>query len=196
MIAYLQKSDHTRNLVRCLQGNRFYTNRQSVMKKIMLIALAGLTVLGATLTGATSCDKVTNGEALTELWVLVAEGELLSADNYTTVSWTPFAAALSAAKRVAGSGNPSLQDINAVTTNLRNTMAGLVSRDLLRGKLQTAIAVSEAWQNDGYTEASWNSFQEALATAKKIYAASDARPDELDKVLNELLAAFDSLSKG
>ncbi len=161
------------------------------MKNIILAAFAGIMMLGA----AASCNKIENSDQLSELIVLIAEGAILSESNYTTETWTPFSAALANAERVAGSASPTASALDAAITNLRNTMGRLVSRDFLRGELKTAIDVSDKWTNDGYTEASWNAFQEALATAKRIYNNADSTPDELQKTLNELSAAFYSLAK-
>jgi Xaa-Pro aminopeptidase len=164
------------------------------MKKIMLATLAGL-FAAAILHFATSCDKVENGGRLTELWVLIAEGELLVPSHYTASSWAPFSAALDNAKSVAAGTAPTLAIIENAITELRKAMHELVNMEKAGENLATAIAVAEAWSNDGYTTASWSAFQNALTAAKGVNSNAASTIDQLDVALQNLQKAFEALAK-
>jgi hypothetical protein len=96
------------------------------MKKLLFFVLAGAVALSAAL-AATSCKKLENAGELAELWVLIAEGELLNESHYTAESWAPFATALAEAERVAGSHAPTLEELRTAIANLHAAMNALVT---------------------------------------------------------------------
>ena len=165
------------------------------MKKCLLYLVAAA-LFTFTLSFSTSCsgDSEIN-ERVAELWILIAEGELLSSSDHTTASWAPFMAALENAKSVVTHDSPTLEALKAAITNLKSTLLALVSKDMVREDLLTAITVSDVWENDGYTDASWTAFRGALDAAKRAYNDSGSTVDALDAALKNLLSTFDSLVK-
>lgn len=163
------------------------------MKKIVFfVACAALAATILTLVEACTGDSEID-HRLARLWVSIAEGELKVRTDHTTASWTPFATALEDAKSVASSSSPTLTAINTAITTLEQAMAGLVNTVVARQNLSTAISVSEAWKNNGYTTASWDAFQSALADARTVRDNAEASADRLDTALKKLMASFNGL---
>ncbi len=98
------------------------------MKKMLLSALTGVMVLGASLGTTTSCEKIENSRELAQLWALILESELQAESDYTPESWIVFQEALSSAEALASSSHPTLEAINVAITNLHDARNALKPR--------------------------------------------------------------------
>ncbi len=165
------------------------------MKKIVSLALAASLLFSAASFVASCGHKIEHRPQITELWVLIAECEMLSPAGHTSASWAPFAAALSHAKSVAGSTSPGAALITAATGELRTAKANLVTGAKVREDLGTAINIASNWPNSGYTAASWAALQNAITAARGAYGNPASTADQLDAALQNLFVAFDSLAK-
>jgi hypothetical protein len=103
------------------------------MKRVILWALGGLFAAVVAIGGFTSCDKVEHPKELGELFALILEGKLQHEGNFTPESWTPFAAALEHAERVAGSKAPTLEALTSAYKTLHDALHALKPRAQPRG---------------------------------------------------------------
>ena len=97
------------------------------MKKMLLSTLAGVMIMGMSLT-TTSCDKIENSQEWLALVVLVAECQTLSEADYTPQSWAAFREALHIAEQVTSNIHPTLESLNKSTADLRAARSALVRR--------------------------------------------------------------------
>lgn len=116
--------------------------------------------------------------------------------NYTQESYAGFEAAIEAAERVLNDPDASALAMRAQIDSLNEALNALVRLDdtvdktELNGYLESALQK----KNDGvYTENSWNSFQAAIASARKASTDVNATREEVDKQTKLLTASYEAL---
>ncbi|MEY8515908.1 InlB B-repeat-containing protein, partial [Lachnospiraceae bacterium 29-84] len=137
--------------------------------------------LRAAIQALTSSNKGELGSLVEEI---EAKGYLAS--DYTKASWQAFQDALTAAKEL---GDVSQAEIDAAKDALLSAEAGLVSIKALKAKISEA----EKIEADGYSGASWKSFQDALELAQAISSKEDATKAEVMAARTHLEASIDAL---
>jgi hypothetical protein len=95
---------------------------------MLLSALGGLVVVAAALGVGSSCGKIENPKEYAELWALILESKLQTQSDFTPESWTPFAAALEHAERVAGSAAPTVETLRGAIDDLHAAFHALVRK--------------------------------------------------------------------
>ncbi|MDR2486675.1 MAG: DUF4430 domain-containing protein, partial [Clostridiales Family XIII bacterium] len=127
----------------------------------------------------------------------IAASELLSEAVYTSASWTPFAAALAAAKTVDQDAQATQGQVDAALSALTAAKAALELKPPVVDKmaLHAAIVASEQLEEAEYIASTWVSFAAALASAKVVDQDGSATQGQVDAALSALNAAKDSLAK-
>lgn len=121
----------------------------------------------------------------------VDEAGKLQEKDYTASTWTPFAAALKAAKDVLANGSATQAQVDKALSDLQAAENALVS---LRG-LNAAVNEADKLQQSDYQPDAWKQFADALAAAKKVQADPDATAKQIEDALVDLLDAQAKLNE-
>lgn len=153
--------------------------------------------LKAAYNGLTKAPTAT-AEEIAALTALITEYEKVTNDGYTEESWKNFTDALAAAKAAVEKEGATTTDISRAKEALEKAHKELTKEatgeaDL--AALNALIAQYEKVTNDGYTEASWKNFTDALAAAKTTAAKENVTQAEVDSAKAALEAAYNGLTK-
>ena len=116
--------------------------------------------------------------------------------NYTEESYKELEDTISAAEKVLNNTESSVDDMKAQITALETAESNLkrlddtVDKTELNGYIKDA---STKTNENQYTDNSWNSFQAALTSAKKVSADVNATKAEVEKQTKLLNAAYEAL---
>lgn len=133
----------------------------------------------------TPVKSVADVAGLKSLVDSVSGDHALKESDYTAASWKAFADALAAAQAQLNIEIPAVADVDRAAENLKAAKDGLVRI----ADLAAAVADAETVTKDGYTDASWTAFADALANAKAVLAKSDATADDVSQALQRLTDA-------
>lgn len=136
-----------------------------------------------------------------------AEKEVIpNKDIYTTESYSKFADALNAAKKVLLDANSAQEAVNQAEKDLLAAISSLqrkpvqpsgdekpTQQELL--DLQTQINRSGNYKKENYDLKSWNEYTKVLADARKIYGDQNATKEQINAALISLKNAESKLQK-
>jgi len=149
------------------------------------------TVTGVTFEGlVAAADK-------TELIDLIEQAEIDIVPNeteYTSASWSEFAAALDHAKTIAGKSNATVQEVANAIAGLYEAYENLVPAVAAnKVALNALIAEAEALDEAIYTLDSWSDLTQALNNARSVSAASNSTQSKVNDAEDWLQNAMDGL---
>lgn len=139
----------------------------------------------------------TTGADFTALNKLIAECEILKAEDYTETSWKTFSEVFIAAKEVAANAQAVQEKVDEAYENLKAACDRLEKTSTTGTDFAELNKLIEAYENlkqDDYTEETWTVFAEALKAAKEVAGRTDATQAEVDSAKSALQAAFDALA--
>ena len=139
-------------------------------------------------------DSLIKGTNMSDLEELVKRAEALKEADYTPLSWTAFATALTEAKDLLANTSASKEEKDSAKAKLQTAMDAL-KKAADTTDLAGLVERSEKLKEEDYTLASWNLFKEALAGAKAVLADTFATEEEVSAAQDELQAAVDGLIK-
>ena len=128
------------------------------------------------------------------LTALINTVKSLKQADYTAASWTALQTALAAAEEIAGNIDVSQTEVDAAKDNLESRKAALVKLGD-KTDLNAAIAAAEELNEDDYLSDTWTLLQEALATAKRTAADTEATEEDVRTAETLLQEAVDALGK-
>lgn len=103
----------------------------------------------------------------TALNLQITEATALQQEDYTTASWTAFAAALADAQSVSAAEDATQETVNAATAALKTAMDALVAR-ADNTNLVAAIDSAKELNGEDYLPDSWTAVANALAEAGRL----------------------------
>lgn len=115
----------------------------------------------------------------TALNLQITEATALQQEDYTTASWTAFAAALADAQSVSAAEDATQETVNAATAALKTAMDALVAR-ADNTNLVAAIDSAKELNGEDYLPDSWTAVVNALAEAEAVAANPDASAEEIE----------------
>ena len=126
------------------------------------------------------------------------EGETLKEADYSLASWKTYVTAKTALeKAIFDNSNVSEAEMKTLIDALNDAKANLekviVSVD--KTELENLYNSYKDKKNDGYTEASWNKFQNALSAVKEILNNPNASKTQISDVTDQLNNAVKGLEK-
>lgn len=128
-----------------------------------------------------------------KLETALARAETVGEESrYDADAWKKFQGALAEAKKVDVKA-VSQEDLDAAAAKLSGAIDKLEVAVLDRAGLSAAIDEARSYAANGYTEASWKKFEDALARAEKALAKTSTTQEDLDAAEADLRAAMDGL---
>ena len=137
----------------------------------------------------------------TELKKLIDACENLKQSDYTQESWNVLAEALKTAKEVEAKTDAKQEEIDSAKNSLQAALDALSPltppnpTDPDFTELNKLISAYGGLNEDDYTQASWEVFEEALEAAKDIAGNTNVAQEEIDNAKNRLQSAFNSLKR-
>ena len=119
-------------------------------------------------------------------------------EGYTDGSWASFQKALSDAKAVLDNPNATQEEVDKAVQALVDAIAGLAKAEspaVDKSRLQRLYDSIRDRENDGFTAASWQTFDQARQNAKAVLDQPDATQEAVDSAYNRLLKAIVQLQK-
>ena len=113
---------------------------------------------------------------------------------YTDASWDAFQGALGTAQSVSANAGATQPQVDSALGSLNSAFAGLTLKPVDKNTLNARIAEVQDTAKGFYTDASWDTFQGALATAKSISTNAEATQPQVDNALGSLNSAFAGLT--
>ncbi len=168
------------------------------VRYLKIVALDGATDSGNKFASAAEF-YIHEYDAKAELRALVEEAEeYTEAELYTEDSWAAFVAAKENAQKVLDAEDADEEAIADAAARLAEAMEGLKGveepeKPADKKALKEAIKAAEELNEKAYTEQSWAVLKEALDAAKKVAATDSAAQAEVDKALEDLMAAKNAL---
>ncbi len=128
------------------------------------------------------------------LQALVDDQDDLIEANYTPESWTVLQTALEQANAALQKSDLSAAEMNEALNDLQTAIDQLVS-SANTGALQKLVEKinKEQMKADDYTEATWNTFADALAKANEVLEKADPTTVEITEAQTALQDAYDAL---
>ncbi len=133
------------------------------------------------------------------LTTAIDEAKKLTETNYTADSWKTFADELKAAEEISNKDDATQKEVDAAVKALTDAKDALVKAEqpqtVDKSELQRRYNDLENLPNHGYTQESWNSFENALKHARDVLNNSDATQDDVDYALIALNKAANDLTQ-
>ncbi|WP_343246545.1 sialate O-acetylesterase [Diplocloster hominis] len=114
-------------------------------------------------------------------------------NNYTASSWTTFQNALKKAKEILEDPKASQEQVDTAYNNLVSAVKCLQAEPVKKDRLLQLYQANKDKKNDGYTDDSWTTFQNAIAVAKDRLDNPQTTQQQADQALSDLQKAIDSL---
>ncbi|BDR55338.1 hypothetical protein KIMH_14490 [Bombiscardovia apis] len=144
---------------------------------------AAYTTLSAARTALVQVQTVNKAQLQAE--VTVASG--LVAGDYTQNTWTPFAAALSAAQSVLADATATQAQVDAAYNTLAQARGALVPVPVVnKTLLQAEVASALTLVRSDYVASSWPAFASALSNAQAVLADAAATQAQVNAALTSL----------
>ena len=113
-------------------------------------------------------------------------------EDYLSIGWAEFEAALQEARAVAADANATFNQVNDAEeklTQAMNVLEKIPEKDGLKAAIDAAKEKKEA----DYTPETWAPFAKALAAAEEVYANPEATEEMVQDAVNALLEASEGL---
>ena len=135
------------------------------------------------------------GNEVSPLYALAKTCDAVDAAYYTGTSYANLASALVDAKTLMSDAAAAEGDYAGIQADLSAAFLALVESDsdALQDAYDEISAALDGLREDYYKASTWNALQDALSEAGDLLANPDAEQDEIDAVLEVLLAAYDAL---
>ena len=121
-------------------------------------------------------------------------------DGYTDGSWAAFQKALADAKSVLDDADATQEAVDSAADKLAAAVSGLTkattpAADVDKTKLQRLYNSIKDQSNEGFTAASWQTFEDARDNAKAVLEQADATQKAVDDAYTRLMKALVQLKK-
>lgn len=137
-------------------------------------------------------------DARKELQNVISEAEeILNGDisDYEPSGIEALRASVEAGKKLLSDGNNDIEALQSASVNIREAISGLTFKEVDKTLLQLLYDSFKDTENNGYTEDSWNVFQEALKLSETVLSKDKATQSEVNEAVNTLLDAYTNLKK-
>lgn len=127
------------------------------------------------------------------------DSEKLEESAYTASSWKAYMSARKALEAaIADNSDVDATQMNALIEAVNAAKENLKKAPVVydKTKLEDLYNANKDKKNDGYTNASWNKFQNALEAAKAIINNPNATETQIINAIDQLNSAIDGLTKG
>ena len=129
----------------------------------------------------------------TNLNAVIAEAESKAETDYTPNSWAALQESLKNAKAVQADEDAGVSQVNAAAEALTNAIEALVPKADTT-KLAALVAQAKEIARENYTEESWNTLQNAIASAEEALADPNLTQNDISAQELKLQNAIDSLA--
>lgn len=129
----------------------------------------------------------------TNLNAVIAEAENKTETDYTPNSWAALQESLKNAKAVQADEDAGVSQVNAAAEALTNAIEALVPK-ADTAKLAALVAQAKEIARENYTEESWNTLQNAIASAEEALADPNLTQNDISAQELKLQNAIDSLA--
>ena len=129
----------------------------------------------------------------TNLNAVIAEAENKTETDYTPNSWAALRESLKNAKAVQADEDAGVSQVNAAAEALTNAIEALVPK-ADTAKLAALVAQAKEIARENYTEESWNTLQNAIASAEEALADPNLTQNDISAQELKLQNAIDSLA--
>lgn len=137
-------------------------------------------------------------DARKELQNVISEAEeILNGDisDYEPSGIEALRTSVETGKKLLSDGNKDIKALQSASVNIREAISALTFKEVDKTLLQLLFDSFKDTKNNGYTEDSWNVFQEALKFSETVLSKDKATQSEVNEAVNTLLAAYTNLKK-
>ena len=132
----------------------------------------------------------------TALMALFREMVALENNGYTDASWEALQQAIADAATVLNDTEATQEMVDAAEANLNSAYQALEKKPVVdKTALEELFREMVALENNGYTDASWEALQQAIADAATVLNDAEATQEAVDAAKAALTAAYDALEK-
>lgn len=125
---------------------------------------------------------------------LIVDAEKLVEDKYTPKSWLILKNALVDAKGISLDSEATQEEVDSAVSSLKEAMDKLVAK-ADKAKLSALLKTTETAVEKLYTTKSWKVFSNQRTIALALQSNGDAKQSDVDKVVEELKNAYESLEQ-